>query len=177
MANKVSVIKIVFIFVLFFLGRTLRGLLTRTFRSSLCLVGQTCPILVSHGVPPYINFAIEASATNSARERFDTRVSTHVGEHVGRLAKNLPALLALKGLLTCMHERVFFHVRLAEEFLVAVATRVWFEIRVNELMRRKTGGPFKFLATNLTFVDFSGHRFTQTHWGIVDCGNWFSIWH
>ena len=70
-----------------------------------------------------INFAIECSIANAARERFETRMFPTVGDEVRRLTEGLAALQALMRLLTCVNVGVFFHVGFLMESLTTVVAR------------------------------------------------------
>lgn len=72
-----------------------------------------------------INFTVERSIANAAREWFEARMFPAVGDEIRRLAERLTALQTFMGLLACVDVCVFLHVGFLMESLATVVTREW----------------------------------------------------
>lgn len=72
-----------------------------------------------------INFTVERSIANTAREWFETRMFATVCDEIRRLAERLAALQALVGFLACVDVCVFLHVGFLMESLATVVAREW----------------------------------------------------
>lgn len=75
------------------------------------------------GVTSEINFAVERSIANAARERFETRMFTTVSDEIRRLTEGFATLQALVRLLSRVNVRVFLHVGFLMEPLSTVVAR------------------------------------------------------
>ena len=75
------------------------------------------------GMTSEINFAVECSIANAAREWFETRMFTTVCDEIRRLTERLAALQALVRLLACVNIRVFLHIGFLMESLATVLAR------------------------------------------------------
>ena len=72
-----------------------------------------------------VNFAVECSIANAAREWFEARMFAAVGDEIRRLAERLAALQALMAFLSCVDVRVFLHVGFLMESLATIVAREW----------------------------------------------------
>jgi len=102
------------------------------------------------GMTPEINFAVECSIANAARERFETRMFTTVRDKIRRLTEGFAALQALVRLLPCVNVCVFLHVGFLMESLATVVARERPSVWMNEHVRREGGGALESLAALFT---------------------------
>jgi len=102
------------------------------------------------GVTSEINFAVECSIANAARERFETRMFATVSDEIRRLTKRFPALQALVRLLSRVNIRVFLHVGFLMEPLSTVVARERSSVWMNEHMCGEGGRALERLAEQFT---------------------------
>lgn len=74
---------------------------------------------------------------------------TAVSDEIGRLTKTLSTLATLVGLLSCVHEHVFLHVRLLVKSFAAIIARKWPDVGVNQHMRGQGRGTLEMFTTSL----------------------------